>query len=160
VLKARRQWDDRWNVRRQLFLRIDDNYFSLSTTITFDPAGRSAAAKPLRTVPASPPKTARAFFHKIVFPPCCRRLSGRWESGNPGLGFPLFHGPHFPILFFLAVLFQTCGNRRSCGNVGISPAFGEISKGLVERVGSLPLAFHAVHSPVISTALFLGGFWF
>ena len=24
-----------WSVRRQLFLRIDDNYFSLSTTITF-----------------------------------------------------------------------------------------------------------------------------
>ena len=26
--------------------------------------------------------------------------------------------------------------RRSCGNVGISPVFGEISKGLVGRVGS------------------------
>jgi hypothetical protein len=36
--------------------------------------------------------------------------------------------------------------------VGISPSFGEISKGLVERVGSLPLAFHAFHSPGISTA--------
>jgi hypothetical protein len=36
--------------------------------------------------------------------------------------------------------------------VGISPAFAEISKGLVERVGSLPLAFHAFHSPGISTA--------
>jgi len=45
--------------------------------------------------------------------------------------------------------------RRSCGNVGISPVFGEISKGLVGRVGSLPLAFHAFHSPGISTALFL-----
>jgi hypothetical protein len=43
--------------------------------------------------------------------------------------------------------------RRSCGNVGISPAFGEISKGLVERGGSLLLAFHAFHSPGISTAL-------
>ena len=31
--------------------------------------------------------------------------------------------------------------------------FGEISKGLVERVGSLLLAFHAFHSPGISTAL-------
>ena len=30
--------------------------------------------------------------------------------------------------------------------------FGEISKGLVERVGSLLLAFHALHSPAISTA--------
>ena len=37
--------------------------------------------------------------------------------------------------------------------MGISPAFGEISKGLVERVGSLLLAFHAFHSPGISTAL-------
>src|SRR4051794_28672717 len=45
--------------------------------------------------------------------------------------------------------------RRSCGNVGISPVFGEISKGLVGRVGSLPLAFHSFHSPGISTALFL-----
>src|SRR5215469_17013924 len=42
--------------------------------------------------------------------------------------------------------------RRSCGNVGISPALGEIPKGLVERVGSLPLGFHAFHSPGISTA--------
>jgi hypothetical protein len=42
--------------------------------------------------------------------------------------------------------------------VGISPAFGEIPKGLVERGGSLLLAFHAFHSPVISTALrFLSG---
>ncbi len=43
--------------------------------------------------------------------------------------------------------------RPRCGNVGISPAVGEISKGLVERVGSLSLAFHAFHSPAISTAL-------
>ena len=45
--------------------------------------------------------------------------------------------------------------RRSGGNVGISPAFGEISKGLVERGESLILAFHAFHSPGISTALFV-----
>ncbi len=37
--------------------------------------------------------------------------------------------------------------------MGISPAFGEISKGLVGRVESLFLAFQAFHSPVISTAL-------
>ena len=43
--------------------------------------------------------------------------------------------------------------RLGCGNVEISPPFGEISKGLVERVGSLLLAFHAFHSPGISTAL-------
>src|SRR5229473_3496354 len=50
--------------------------------------------------------------------------------------------------------------RRSCGNVEISPAVGEISKGLVERVGSLLLAFHSFHRPGISTALFPCGFWF
>ena len=66
-----------------------------------------------------------------------REESGRWESGKPAFGFPLFHGPP----------------RRRCGNVGISPVVGEISKGLLERVGSLPLAFHAFHSPAISTAL-------
>src|SRR5712692_11073092 len=43
---------------------------------------------------------------------------------------------------------------RSCGNVEISPALGEISKGLVERVESPVLAFHSFHSPGISTALF------
>jgi hypothetical protein len=37
--------------------------------------------------------------------------------------------------------------------VEISPVFGEISKGLVERGGSLLLAFHAFHSPGISTTL-------
>jgi hypothetical protein len=35
--------------------------------------------------------------------------------------------------------------------VGISPPLGEISKGLVERVESLLLAFHPFHSPGIST---------
>src|SRR5579885_554888 len=64
----------------------------------------------------------------------CRREAG-WESGKPAFGFPLF---------------QTAS--PSCGNVEISPLFGEISKELVERVGSLLLAFHAFHSPVISTA--------
>ena len=28
-----------------------------------------------------------------------RRHSGRWESGNPDLGFPLFHGPQFFFVF-------------------------------------------------------------
>ena len=52
---------------------------------------------------------------------------------------------HFPIRPY----------RRSCGNVRISPAFGEIPKELVERGGSLLLAFHAFHSSGISTALCL-----
>ncbi len=54
---------------------------------------------------------------------------------------------------FLVFHFSIRPRRRSCGNVGISPACGEISKGLVERVGSLSLAFHSFHSPGISTAL-------
>jgi hypothetical protein len=54
----------------------------------------------------------------------------------------------------LCLALESGNRRRSCGNVGISPLLGEISKGLVERVGSLRLAFHAFHSPAISTALF------
>lgn len=54
---------------------------------------------------------------------------------------------------FLVFHFSIRLRRRRCGNVGISPAFGEISKGLVESVGSLLLAFHAFHRPGISTAL-------
>lgn len=46
--------------------------------------------------------------------------------------------------------------RRRCGNVGISPAVGEISKVLGERGESLFLAFHAFLSTVISTALPFG----
>jgi hypothetical protein len=45
--------------------------------------------------------------------------------------------------------------ERFAGAVGMwksRPPFGEISKGLVESVGSLVLAFHAFHSPGISTA--------
>src|SRR5437762_9233544 len=33
-----------------------------------------------------------------------RRHSGRWESGNPGFGFPLFHGPQFFFVFGLSSL--------------------------------------------------------
>src|ERR1017187_3247244 len=28
-----------------------------------------------------------------------RRLSGRWKSGNPGFGFPLFHRPKVFLVF-------------------------------------------------------------
>ncbi len=65
----------------------------------------------------------------------------KWEGkvGNLVLGFH-FSGPL----------------RRGCGNVEISPPLGEIPKGLVERGGSLLLAFHAFHSPVISIAPFPG----
>ena len=33
-----------------------------------------------------------------------RRHSGRWKSGNPGFGFPLFHGPQFFFVFDLSSL--------------------------------------------------------
>src|SRR5260370_12235059 len=71
-----------------------------------------------------------------------KRSRGGGKVGNLLLVF------HFPIRL----------RRRSCGNVGIAPPLGEISKGLVERGGSLPLAFHAFHSPGISTALFCSYF--
>jgi hypothetical protein len=51
--------------------------------------------------------------------------------------------------------FSTFPSAFVAGAVGISPSLGEISKGLVERVGSLLLAFHSFHSPGISTALLL-----
>ncbi len=41
--------------------------------------------------------------------------------------------------------------RRHRGNVGIRPVVGGISKGLVERGGSLLWAFHTFHSTAIST---------
>src|SRR5438874_1836319 len=63
------------------------------------------------------------------------------------------------IVFLLLVFhFSIRPRRRSCGNVGISPPFGEIPKGLVERGGSLLLAFHAFHSSGISTAHAPSGF--
>jgi hypothetical protein len=74
--------------------------------LLLDPrAARSAAAQAsLELSPLSPPKTAREGSSINGFLPCCRRLSGRWKSGNPGFGCPLFHGPHFAILFLPAVL--------------------------------------------------------
>ena len=35
--------------------------------------------------------------------PCAAGKSGRWESGNPDFGFPLFHGPHFFFAFCVSV---------------------------------------------------------
>ena len=43
--------------------------------------------------------------------------------------------------------------RPGCGNVGISQGLRDF-QGTVGGVGSLLLAFHAFHSPVISTAAF------
>ena len=120
-------------VRRQLFLRIDDNYFSRSTTITFWLLG--GAERPPPGGGRSPP-AARFLFLRSIY------IRGGGKVGNLLLVF------HFSIR----------PRRRSCGNVGISPPLGEISKGLVERGGSLFLAFHAFHSPGISTAHAPSGF--
>ena len=52
--------------------------------------------------------------------------------------------------------FSSFPSAVGAGAVGLwesRPACGEIPKGLVESVGSLPWAFHAFHSPGISTAL-------
>ena len=67
-----------------------------------------------------------------------------WESGKPAFGFPLFHPPSSPELW-------------KCGNLARS---WRDFQGAVERGGSLLLAFHAFHSPGISTALFLAWRWF
>jgi hypothetical protein len=56
---------------------------------------------------------------------------------------------------FLVFHFSIRLRRRRCGNVEISPAWGEISKGLVERVGSLLLAFHLFHQPRHFHSVFL-----
>jgi hypothetical protein len=73
-----------------------------------------------------------------------------FEEGNRGGG----KVGNLALVFHFSIRLR----RRSGGNVEISPAFGEISKGLVERGVSLLLAFHAFHSPVISTALSLSFF--
>src|SRR4051794_6242303 len=74
-----------------------------------------------------------------------------WREGNRGGG----KVGNLLLVFHFSIR----PRRRSCGNVGISPALGEISKGLVERVGSLPFGFprfpqrRHFHS---SLAVFLG----
>jgi hypothetical protein len=68
------------------------------------------------------------------FLPCCRRLSGRWESGNPAFGFPFFHGPTVSNSCFR---FPHPGvRRRSGGNVVISRRLRDF-QGVVGRGGSL-----------------------
>ena len=60
-----------------------------------------------------------------------RRLSGLWESGNPGLGFPLSHGPQF----FLRLVFRFVDIVLVAGAVGMweSRGLGEIPKELWEE---------------------------
>ena len=123
------------HVRRQLLLCIDDNYFSrINDNYFLTLRRREAPAAGRRAKPARGP----VLFLRSIY------IRGGGKVGNLLLVF------HFSIR----------PRRRSCGNVGISPAVGEIPKGLVERGGSLLLAFHAFHSPGISTALFPGVFGF
>ena len=114
-------------VRRQLFLRIDDNYFSRSTTITFCLFGGAKRSPPggERSLPA-----ARDFFLRD------KRIRGGGKGGKPALGFPLVHPPSPPELW-------------KCGNLARS---WRDSQGARGKGGSLRLAFHAFLSPAISTA--------
>jgi hypothetical protein len=119
---------ERTRVRRQLFLRIDDNYFSLSGWLTKKcyRTGRCrwcSGAERCCDVRRGDSLAAVGFWFSEI------STRGGGKVGNLLLVF------HFSIR----------PRRRSCGN-------GEISKGLVERVGSLPLALHVFRSPGISTA--------
>jgi hypothetical protein len=90
-------------------------------------------------------------------PPGGRKGEARARSGRVGLRERDSCGGKVGNLL-LVFHFSIRSRRRSCGNVGISPAVGEIPKGLVERVERLFLAFQAFHSPGISTA-FRVPFW-
>jgi hypothetical protein len=47
----------------------------------------------------APGRGASIGLCKRPFPSLHRRLSGPWESGNPGFGFPLFHCPKVFLVF-------------------------------------------------------------
>jgi len=95
-----------------------------------------------------------------------RSVSFRWvlaaRGEAPQAGFPILRernrGGGKVENLLLVFHFSIRLRRRGCGNVGISPAVGEISKGLVESGGSVVLAFHAFHSPgIFHSALFHRG---
>ena len=91
-----------FGVRRQLFLRIDDNYFCRSCCLTrkcyriLDVVARRRGA----------PQWAGAIARRCCVLDWRNRASGRWESGKPAFGFPLFHPPSPPELW-------KCGNRAA-----------------------------------------------
>ena len=68
---------------------------------------------------------------------CEKENSGRWESGKPAFGFPLFHPPSSPEL-------------GECGNLACLLA--RFPRGSWKE-WEAHLAFHAFHRPGISTAL-------
>ena len=99
------------------------------------PPGRSKR-EPLRGREALPRRRAKPAEGSCSFVDKAIEAVGKWET--------CFWFSTFPSAFV-------------AGAVGMGESrlsFGEISKGLVGRVGSLPLAFHAFHRPAISTALF------
>jgi hypothetical protein len=68
--------------------------------------GLRPVAKLLHRIEADTPEQAHAGVCQAVCVngssfPCAAGDSGRWKSGNPGLGFPLFHGSQFFLAFVL-----------------------------------------------------------
>src|ERR1700676_529128 len=47
--------------------------------------------------------------------PCAAGDSGRWESGNPGFGFPLFHGPQFFLVCVFILIWSFFGAPSGSG---------------------------------------------
>src|ERR1035438_3150077 len=93
-----------WAVRRQIFLSIIANYFPRSTTFPSYLLG--GAERPPPGGGRSPP-AARFLSLRSIY------IRGGGKVGNLLLVF------HFSIR----------PRRRSCGNVGIAPPFGGLSKG-------------------------------
>src|SRR5207244_12654199 len=90
-------------------------------------------------------------FGRKGFSSLRRRLSGRWESGNPAFGFPLFHGPlSVPVLFWLPPMARSRSRRG--GKVGISRLWRDF-QGSVGAGENLLLVFAGFHAPAFSTAL-------
>ena len=119
-------------VRRQLFLLLDDNYFSLSTTTTLLTLKAARSAR-RRAEGEARPRPGFSFRRKGI--------RGGGKVGNLLLVF------HFSIRLLPPELWK-------CGNLACP---WRDFQGAVERGQSLLLAFHPFHSPGISTALFF--FW-
>src|SRR5258708_6032189 len=78
----------------------------------------------------------------VVFP-SCRRLSGRWESGNR---FLVSTFPRATFQFRFSGSSPQSNSSRSGGNVGISRRWRD-SQGVVGRMGIPLLDFHSFHTP-------------
>src|SRR6202022_583432 len=78
-----------------------------------------------------------------------RRLSRRWKSGNPVLGFPLFHRLQVLLCALDSQFDQKQQELWKCGNLA-APARFPRSCG---KGGKPALGFPGFHSSAISTAL-------